>query len=196
MRTCGGTHPGQTWWHLGPQATGSRNCQGTVLGLRGVPITALKGRSWPSSPYTRMLIGVLSGPFQSSTTASSGPPPVLRSTSTCSTSVDWNDQVRRDLPCTFTHVFSIGHTCISGRASLLDFAGFWLFPEVLPVRNGLNAEPSKALVEVLLCCASWCESSMRNLRRAVPGKNNVKRARPHKYIMKIRGEHATRTLPN
>merc|ERR1740129_1966250 len=85
-----------------------------------------------------MLIGVLSGPCQSSTTASSGPPAVLRTTCTCSTAGDWNDQVRRDLPCTFTHVFSIGCTCISGRASLLDFAGFWIFLAPLPMWSGLN----------------------------------------------------------
>eukprot|EP00966_Prymnesium_polylepis_P218749 5062383-Prymnesium_polylepis.1 len=57
----------------------------TVLGPRGVSRTALKGRSWPSSTYTRSLTGVLSGPCQSSMSASSGRPSVPRTTCTCST---------------------------------------------------------------------------------------------------------------
>jgi len=185
----------------------------TVLGPWGVPITVLKWRSLPFSPYTRMLTGSLSSPCQSSTTASSGPSAVLRTTCTCSTAWDWNDQVRRDWPCTVNHDLSIDLTCINGRASLFDFGSRWRLLGPLPVwrepvvycvpraRNGLNtsrasAETSKVLVDVLLCCASWSESSMWNLRRAVPGKTNVKRARPRKFIMEIRGKHATRTLPN
>ena len=58
----------------------------TVLGPRGVSTTALKGRSWPFSTYTRILHGVLSGPCQSSMSASSGRPSVLRTTCTCSIS--------------------------------------------------------------------------------------------------------------
>ena len=57
----------------------------TVLGPRGVSMTALKGRSWPFSTYTRILRGVLSGPCQSSMSASRGRPSVLSETCTCST---------------------------------------------------------------------------------------------------------------
>merc|ERR1719231_379174 len=72
----------------------------TVLGPRGVSTTALKGRSWPFSTYTRILHGVLLGPCQSSISASSGRPSVLRTTCTCSTSGERYDQVRREPPCT------------------------------------------------------------------------------------------------
>merc|ERR1719263_199525 len=72
----------------------------TVLGPRGVSITALKGRSWPFSQYTRIFTGVLSGPCQSSMSASSGRPSVPRTTCTCSTAGDRYDQVRSDPPCT------------------------------------------------------------------------------------------------
>ena len=57
----------------------------TVFGPRGVSITALKGRRRPFSTYTRILHGVLSGPCQSSMSASRGRPSVLRTTWTCST---------------------------------------------------------------------------------------------------------------
>jgi len=72
----------------------------TVFGPRGVSMTAEKGRSWPFSMYTRILTGVLSGPCQSSMSASSGRPSVLRSTWTCSTAGERYDQVRREPPCT------------------------------------------------------------------------------------------------
>merc|ERR1719387_3438439 len=72
----------------------------TVLGPRGVSITALKGRIWPFSTYTRILVGVLSGPCQSSMSASSGRPSVLRTTCTCSTAGERYVQVRSDPPCT------------------------------------------------------------------------------------------------
>merc|ERR1719379_2984386 len=70
----------------------------TVFGPRGVSITAQKGRSWPFSTYTRILHGVLSGPCQSSMSASSGRPSVPRITCTCSTAGDRYDQVRREPP--------------------------------------------------------------------------------------------------
>merc|ERR1719238_2335469 len=71
-----------------------------VLGPRGVSITALNGRIWPFSTYTRILHGVLSGPCHSSMSASSGRPSVLRTTCTCSTAGERYDQVRREPPCT------------------------------------------------------------------------------------------------
>eukprot|EP00966_Prymnesium_polylepis_P303095 7001704-Prymnesium_polylepis.1 len=71
-----------------------------VLGPRGVSITALKGRIWPFSTYTRILTGVLSGPCQSSMSASSGRPSVLRTTCTCSTAGERYDHVRSEPPCT------------------------------------------------------------------------------------------------
>merc|ERR1712193_522514 len=80
----------------------------TVLGPRGVSITALNGRSWPFSLYTRILHGVLSGPCQSSMSASSGRPSVLRTTCTCSTDGERYDQVRRDPPCTRMEVSARG----------------------------------------------------------------------------------------
>jgi hypothetical protein len=60
----------------------------TVLGPRGVAMTALKGRISPFSTYTLILTGVLSGPCQSSMSASSGLPSVLSSTWTWSTAGD------------------------------------------------------------------------------------------------------------
>ena len=72
----------------------------TVLGPRGVSITALKGRSWPFSTYTRILHGVLSGPCQSSMSASRGRPSVLSTTCTCSIAGERYDQVRSEPPCT------------------------------------------------------------------------------------------------
>merc|ERR1719440_2199312 len=72
----------------------------TVFGPRGVSITALNGRSWPFSQYTRIFTGVLSGPCQSSMSASSGRPSVPRTTCTCSTAGERYDQVRREPPCT------------------------------------------------------------------------------------------------
>merc|ERR1719440_53432 len=72
----------------------------TVFGPRGVSITALKGRSWPFSQYTRIFTGVLSGPCQSSMSASSGRPSVPSTTCTCSTEGERYDQVRSDPPCT------------------------------------------------------------------------------------------------
>eukprot|EP00900_Chrysochromulina_parva_P003206 jgi/Chrpa1/12887/Chrysochromulina_OHIO_Genome00020476-RA len=72
----------------------------TVFGPRGVSITAEKGRSWPFSTYTRILQGVLSGPCQSSMSASSGRPSVLRTTCTCSTDGERYDHVRSEPPCT------------------------------------------------------------------------------------------------
>mmetsp|Transcript_12791 Transcript_12791/g.19177 ORF Transcript_12791/g.19177 Transcript_12791/m.19177 type:complete len:221 (-) Transcript_12791:32-694(-) len=74
----------------------------TVLGPRGVPITALKVRRAPSSTYTRILWGVLSGPCQSSTSASRGRPSVFNKTCTDSMAGLAKDQVRRDPPCTIT----------------------------------------------------------------------------------------------
>merc|ERR1719326_84584 len=72
----------------------------TVFGPRGVSITALNGRSWPFSQYTRIFTGVLSGPCQSSMSASSGRPSVPRTTCTWSTIGERYDQVRSDPPCT------------------------------------------------------------------------------------------------
>mmetsp|Transcript_65247 Transcript_65247/g.98438 ORF Transcript_65247/g.98438 Transcript_65247/m.98438 type:complete len:218 (+) Transcript_65247:476-1129(+) len=76
----------------------------TVFGPRGVSMTAEKGRTWPFSLYTRILTGVLSGPCQSSMSASSGRPSVLSTTWTCSTAGERYDQVRRDPPWTRTEV--------------------------------------------------------------------------------------------
>mmetsp|Transcript_12816 Transcript_12816/g.30210 ORF Transcript_12816/g.30210 Transcript_12816/m.30210 type:complete len:228 (+) Transcript_12816:162-845(+) len=72
----------------------------TVLGPRGVSMTAENGRSWPFSTYTRILHGVLSGPCQSSMSASSGRPSVLRTTCTCSIAGERYDHVRSEPPCT------------------------------------------------------------------------------------------------
>merc|ERR1719460_3306612 len=72
----------------------------TVLGPRGASITALKGRSWPFSTYTRILHGVLSGPCQSSMSASSGRPSVERVTCTLSTIGERYDHVRSEPPWT------------------------------------------------------------------------------------------------
>mmetsp|Transcript_12815 Transcript_12815/g.30206 ORF Transcript_12815/g.30206 Transcript_12815/m.30206 type:complete len:228 (+) Transcript_12815:162-845(+) len=72
----------------------------TVFGPRGVSTTALNGRSWPFSTYTRILHGVLSGPCQSSMSASSGRPSVLRTTCTCSIAGERYDHVRSEPPCT------------------------------------------------------------------------------------------------
>eukprot|EP00966_Prymnesium_polylepis_P283843 6557151-Prymnesium_polylepis.1 len=69
----------------------------TVFGARGVSSTALKGRSWPSSTYTRILPGVLSGPCHTSMSASSGRPSVPRTTRTRST-VGSIDHVRSEVP--------------------------------------------------------------------------------------------------
>eukprot|EP00967_Tisochrysis_lutea_P040678 scaffold48919_cov33-Tisochrysis_lutea.AAC.2 len=71
-----------------------------VLGPRGVAITALNGLTRPFSTKTRILDGVLSGPFHSSISASSGRPSVPISTRTCSTAGDGYDQVRSEPPCT------------------------------------------------------------------------------------------------
>mmetsp|Transcript_14906 Transcript_14906/g.37179 ORF Transcript_14906/g.37179 Transcript_14906/m.37179 type:complete len:264 (-) Transcript_14906:147-938(-) len=85
-------------------AKGNSSCpmlrMAIVLGPRGVSITQLKGRSSPFSQYTRILQGVLSGPCQSSTSASSGRPSVRRTTCTCSTAGERYVQVRSDPPCT------------------------------------------------------------------------------------------------
>merc|ERR1719453_1786580 len=72
----------------------------TVFGPRGVSITEENGRSWPFSTYTRILHGVLSGPCQSSMSASSGRPSVESTTWTCSTRGERYDQVRSEPPCT------------------------------------------------------------------------------------------------
>mmetsp|Transcript_14909 Transcript_14909/g.37186 ORF Transcript_14909/g.37186 Transcript_14909/m.37186 type:complete len:264 (-) Transcript_14909:147-938(-) len=85
-------------------ANGNSSCpmlrMAIVFGPRGVSITQLNGRSWPFSTYTRILQGVLSGPCQSSTSASSGRPSVRRTTCTCSTAGERYVQVRSDPPCT------------------------------------------------------------------------------------------------
>merc|ERR1719247_972209 len=69
-----------------------------VLSMRGVLITQLKGRRAPFSLYTRIFTGVLSGPCQSCTSASSGRPSVVSTTCTCSTYWDRYVQVRREPP--------------------------------------------------------------------------------------------------
>merc|ERR1719182_1265687 len=85
-------------------ANGNSSCpmlrMATVLGPRGVSMTAENGRSWPFSTYTRILHGVLSGPCHSSMSASSGRPSVESTTCTCSTAGERYDQVRREPPCT------------------------------------------------------------------------------------------------
>ena len=58
------------------------------------------GQLRPFSTYTRILHGVLSGPCQSSTSASRGRPSVLSTTCTCSIAGERYDQVRSEPPCT------------------------------------------------------------------------------------------------
>eukprot|EP00966_Prymnesium_polylepis_P275551 6366671-Prymnesium_polylepis.1 len=72
----------------------------TELGPRGVLMTALKGRNWPSSTNTRIFCGALFGPCQSSMSASIGRPSELSVTCTCSTNGFWYDQVLSEPPCT------------------------------------------------------------------------------------------------
>jgi hypothetical protein len=71
-----------------------------VLGVPGVSMKALKVRRAPSSTYTRIRCGVLSGPCHRSMSASKGRPSVFMRTWTRSMLGLAKDQVRRDPPWT------------------------------------------------------------------------------------------------
>mmetsp|Transcript_12497 Transcript_12497/g.23344 ORF Transcript_12497/g.23344 Transcript_12497/m.23344 type:complete len:257 (+) Transcript_12497:522-1292(+) len=116
----------------------------------GEAMTARKGRRFPSSRYTAIFWGVLSGPCQSSTLALRGRPSVLRWTCTESMAGVVKDQVLREPPCTLMGE-RVSQTSLVSAISPPGLEGVFTLGVPTPVaRPELSMELKRALALALL----------------------------------------------